>query len=378
MNFSFKYKTIIIISPQSWSDMHISKHHYSLELAKLKCNVFFINPVLNGLKFSMHIKTLIDNPCLNIVQFYSIIPYWTKFKIKKLFNIILSWQIRRLRRKIGIPIDIVWDFDCGNSYQNFKIFKAKYNIFHPVDQALQKLPVDKKPHVIFSVSNEILSFYEEVNVPKYFINHGLSSQLKNIAHSNLVSATNKVFYEPNNPIKAIYVGNLMIPFLDHDTLIKAIKKHPHIEFHFLGPYSVDQRKYTLNQISFINFLRKSKNVILHGLVSQDKLIHLVNDADMFFMKYLKSAAYNGDNSHKVIEQLSTGKVILSNKLSIYKNDALLIMHDDREQWLRAFHHITINLTAYNSMENQKTRIQYAINNSYESQLIKIEHIINSL
>src|SRR5450755_3125876 len=39
-----KNKTILIISPQAWGQMYISKHHYAITLAKLGNTVYFLNP----------------------------------------------------------------------------------------------------------------------------------------------------------------------------------------------------------------------------------------------------------------------------------------------------------------------------------------------
>ena len=37
-------KNVLIISPNFWGNVHITKHHYSLELHKLGANIFYLNP----------------------------------------------------------------------------------------------------------------------------------------------------------------------------------------------------------------------------------------------------------------------------------------------------------------------------------------------
>ena len=37
-------KNVLIISPNFWGNIHITKHHYSLEMHKLGANIFFLNP----------------------------------------------------------------------------------------------------------------------------------------------------------------------------------------------------------------------------------------------------------------------------------------------------------------------------------------------
>ena len=39
-----KGKTILILSPQSWGKMFVSKHHYAIGLAKKGAVVYFLNP----------------------------------------------------------------------------------------------------------------------------------------------------------------------------------------------------------------------------------------------------------------------------------------------------------------------------------------------
>ena len=41
---SLRNKTILIISPQAWGKMFLSKHHYAIELAKRGNAVYFLNP----------------------------------------------------------------------------------------------------------------------------------------------------------------------------------------------------------------------------------------------------------------------------------------------------------------------------------------------
>ena len=41
-------KTILVISPQAWGQMYLSKHHYALTLAQLGNTVYFLNPPKQG------------------------------------------------------------------------------------------------------------------------------------------------------------------------------------------------------------------------------------------------------------------------------------------------------------------------------------------
>lgn len=373
LNFSFRDKVVVILTPQPWSSMYISKHHYALELAYQGSLVYYVNPVLDGFDLSMQIEAHPEISNLFIVQYHSIAPYWTKFKARWLFNPVLHWQVRRLRRRIGRSIDVVWDFDCGNVYQDFKPFGAKLNIYHPVDQAMTPLPETKQPDVIFSVSHDILFFYKEANAPKHFINHGLGGAFLDLAQKNKERLDAGWIYQPSKPVKASYVGNLMIPFIDKDSILRVIERLPEVRFHFYGPYSLDASRHGRAQVNFIRSLQQATNVCLHGMVPQRELPALVNDSDLFFVKYQKGASYNGDNSHKILEYLSTGKMVVSNGLNVYLNNSLFIKEDVSDIWIARFTEVIGRLGDVNSVNYQISRIELTLSCTYGYCIEKIKN-----
>jgi hypothetical protein len=82
----------------------------------------------------------------------------------------------------------------------------------------------------------------------------------------------------------------------------------------------------------------------------------------------------GSNSHKIIEYLSTGKVVISSHISSYEKTDLIEMVDEftNEKFPDLFKKIISNLTYYNSPEQQKKRIEYALDNTYKKQIERIE------
>ena len=100
-----KNKTILLVSPNKWGDMHISKHHYARALAKRGNKVFFLNPPnLNSKLFK---KSYIE-------ENLTVIDYYPLFRGKRIFpsdwyNFLIRFQIKFIQRKIG-RIDILWSF----------------------------------------------------------------------------------------------------------------------------------------------------------------------------------------------------------------------------------------------------------------------------
>lgn len=369
-----KGKTILLISPQPWSEMYVSKHHYAIELAKRGNKVYFLNPVLNSWDINIRIEQHNNIENIFIITYSSIITYLTKFHARKIYNLFIHMQIKRILRKIGHPIDITWDFDCANLYQTFSIFKSQLNIFHPVDKSNILIPPKKKPNIIISVSDEILKYYKHNNAPKLLINHGLSDSFVKKALNNL---QNKVSYKPNSTLQAFYFGNLMIPFLGHENILIIIKKYPNITFNFFGFYS-ETGNYNPKSISFIKELKTYTNVVLYGVKSQSELISLSSKADIFFFYYLESAAYSRDNSHKLLEYLATGKIIIGNALSAYQKSSLYMQANTDKEWLDLFEKAVKNINYYNSIEKQRKRLEFAIKQSYENHINSIEIFLSRL
>ena len=95
-------KTIIILSPQNWGTMFLSKHHYAVELAKLGNKVYFINPPKD---FRFNIKTIINIEPegsvenLFIVEHRLNFPYLLKFKAIEIFHYLIKFHINKLVKK---------------------------------------------------------------------------------------------------------------------------------------------------------------------------------------------------------------------------------------------------------------------------------------
>jgi len=84
----------------------------------------------------------------------------------------------------------------------------------------------------------------------------------------------------------------------------------------------------------------------------------------------------GTNYHKVMEYLSTGKVIVSNNITTYhERPDLVTMISDRSSnrdLPTLFKKVIENLEEYNSSALQKSRREFAAENTYQKQIERIE------
>jgi glycosyltransferase involved in cell wall biosynthesis len=371
-------QTILVISPQAWGKMFISKHHYAIELAAQGNLVYFLNPPEES-KENDSIRVLPSelNENLFLIRHDLYFPYYLKFHAPSIFHFLMKRHVKKILRKVGRKIDIVWSFDLGTIYP-FRLFpESCYKIFHPVDEpvTLQSIKAAEGADIIFSVTWEILKKYGDSNVPKYFINHGLSDEFLTINNNHI---------EKSGKISVGFSGNLLRSDLDMKTITRIASENQEIEFEFWGSYRNDQSNIgsseQSDQVSFIKELKNLGNVILHGPVPVNVLAKEYARMDAFLICYdIEKDQSKGTNYHKVMEFLSTGKVVISNNITTYqKLGGLIEMIPDRESNARLpelFKKVINNLEVYNANQLVQKRITFAKDNTYRKQLERISSVI---
>jgi hypothetical protein len=375
-----KNKVILLISPQPWGSLYISKNHYAIELAKNNI-VYYLcpQPKIESSSNNVNIKSLegIDN--LYIIEHKLFFPFEIKFHFRSIFRFLMSLQTKRVLKKINRNIDIVWSFDLGN-YFPFSFFsKVPVKIFHPVDEPLNSDAINsaKNADIIFSVTNEILEKYSNYKLPKYFVNHGVSESFLN--------NTNQTEKSKSNHLHVGISGNLRRKDIDREAMLTIVKNHPEIIFDCWGEYQADSHatnKEKLETDFFINSLKSNSNVRLHGLLNPDNLAEAYLHVDAFLICYdVVKDQSKGTNYHKVMEFISTGKIIISNNITTYKDSPHLVqMVESRNNNLllpELFSTTIENLDYFNATHFQIERKVFAINNSYKNQLLLIDQALIS-
>ena len=225
----------MVISPQAWGDMLISKHHYALELARRGNQVYFLNPPDNdhwNIKSPdkrIKIRVSKANPNLYLVDQVLYFPYFLKFHARGIYNLLIKKQIRNILKQIGKSTDIIWSFDVGNLFPLAYFQKKVYKVFQPVDEPGegQAILAAKGADIIFSVTQEILDKYKSFEVRRCFINHGLANEFTEVKPDIEIRPTR---------IQAGMSGNLLRTDLDRSTLLQIVHENPDVDFHFFGSY----------------------------------------------------------------------------------------------------------------------------------------------
>jgi hypothetical protein len=373
-------KTVLLISPQNWGKMFLSKHHYAIELARRGNIVYFLNPPDE--KYTERPEKISIEPSgahknLYLIYHRTSFPYKIKFYSMPLFHVLIKRHVKKILRLINKPIDIVWSFDIGYLLPFFLFPKSAYKLFHPMDEPQNQHSIysARGAQIIFSVTQEILDKYSGFKVPKYLINHG-------VAEYFIIPAQTKA--ESNHSIHVGFSGNLMRLDIDREIFLHIISENPTIIFECWGSYQMKQSNIGGQENEevnkFIQSLQAMKNVVLHGVVDAMALAKELNRMDAFLICYdIKKDHSKGTNYHKIMEYLSTGKVIISNNVTTYKNKTdLLQMTSERESNLQLphlFKQVVNNLNYYNNSVLQQKRIAFAKENTYQKQVDRIEKLI---
>ncbi|HEV9037521.1 MAG TPA: hypothetical protein VGQ51_12895 [Puia sp.] len=386
MSINSRGKNIVILSTEPWGKMLLSKMHYANVLVEQGNRVFFINPPRET-KGSPLVDIVEQHAegRLTIADIRAIAgSLFLRHKLFPVFKMISRRYARAIRRLVGEPIDEVWCFN-PHVFVDLRAFKAKRSIlmiydFYKGDHIFRTAAT---ADAFITISQLILDHYRECPPRKLLMQHGLSRSFATRAAGRLKDIEHAA--RPGNKIRVGYMGNLLRAGMNTDIAREVITKHGDKEFHFWGPCSLEDNNVTpggattaADLVSFIEFLRGRDNVILHGMKDQESLAEGLSTMDVFLFLYSPRTEMNSaSNAHKILEYLSTGKVVVSTHVSNYAGTGLLTMTDkDREEDFPAlFETVTGRLSFYNDVDQQKKRIAFALDNTYSRQVERIQEFI---
>lgn len=374
-----KNKTILILSQQDWGRMFISKHHYAVELAKLGNTVYFVNGPDQKQQYKrgqvLVEKTEIENVFLIKHRLYY--PYLIKYKFKALHDFLIKAHIKKILDCIDNNVDIIWSFDLSDTIPLSSFPANIYKIYMPVDELSAEMAKQssRSADIIFSVTQEILSKFNDLGVDTHLIGHGVSDKF----FSEKFESSN------NDRVDIGLSGNFLRPDIDWETLTKIVSTNKSVMFHFWGAYNAqDANLATDNDVEkasqIINRFREFDNVKFYGAVSSDDLAIRLKEMDGFLICYdIGKDQSNATNYHKILEYLATGGFIVSNNVTAYKDKKnILIMPDERNNSLlpEIFTETLRNIDFVNSPDKKAERVNYARAHTYRSNIYKIETYIS--
>jgi len=313
---------ILIISPQHWGIMRVTKHHYAIELAKLGHEVYFLEPIEPTWKIGSTSFTQKEvNPNLKVLSHTILAPYNLKFHSKIFFDFFMKRHIQKMEKRIG-RFDLVWSFDLTDAIP-LKYFNANRKIFFAADWPPNKDAVKaaESADLLVSVAQEILDQYPNKH-KKLLVSHGVAECF--------IEAGKIPFTKIDDKFRIGMSGNFLRPDIDRPVLLNIIRSYPDILFECFGTYesknsnlggAMDKETNT-----FIEALIQAPNVILHGMLTPEKLANELGRMDVFLICYdVAKDQSKGTNYHKMMEYLAYSKPIVSNYVSNYLDNQLVKM-----------------------------------------------------
>lgn len=365
--------------------MMLSKMHYAAELAAKGNKVFFVNPPRQSLhKENVFVNDSIAVPHITIINTQPVKQgLLLRHKFPGLYRQLTKSYVKKIKAISG-NIDELWCFN-PNMYIAPKQFGAKKTLLLLYDfyKGRHVEAACKEADALISITSVALDHYKKDDKPSMLLPHGLAGSFAAIAEEKLKK--NNFTVQHGKKIKVGYTGNLLRQGMNTVLAKKLIEKNPQVEFHFWGPDSIKENNVsglseaTQVQQDFLQFLKKSNHVVLHGVKTVSELAVEMQAMDAFIFLYSAKTDINAaSNSHKILEYLSTGKVIISTFVSQYQNNNLLVMSKDDKEFLATFTHVLANLQEFNSPAQQKKRIDFALENTYHMQIERINRFVKTL
>jgi hypothetical protein len=343
-------KNILLISPEPWDHIFVSKHHYAIHLAETTNNVFFLNPPSH--------KNGIEETPFERLFVLSYKGFWRglRFMPRFLRGVNQRRVFHLLEDLAQCHFDIIWSFDNSVFYDFDLLPKDIFKISHIVDQNqnFQFERASSTADICFGVIEKIVSRQATYNSNSHLVGHGV----------NIRSPSRKIILPGNNELKALYFGNLGMRFLDWDLMRNAGNGNNHIDFILIGS-NHDKAPKNLPD-----------NVISLPQVNSESLVDHMFAADVLFIFYQGSYNETYASPHKMLEYFSSGKPIVSTYLSDYDLlQDLIFMTDNKEKWVLHFDRVIKILDNENERINSEKRIEWAKEHTYKKRLEKIELLI---
>lgn len=362
-------KNILIISPDKWSELYISKHHYARYLSKNN-TIWFLNAIGN---YKLEKKISIqkhNNYNIYIIDYKPFIRGINKLPLP-ILNLLLKFQISIIKNAIKIPLDIVWSFD-PNRFWNLNFWKVPLKIYHTVDfhyKARFENISCQTADVVFGVADLIINPIKKYNQKTFKISHGVDydelAPKKKMTEFNIPG---------KNKIKAVYLGNFHRD-INYNLIYQLSIENNQVDFILIGPYGGSKMGSLKIKNEDFELLSKQENIFFIGEIKSYDIPTYLEKIDINLLLFNDDAQVTHCSPHKLLFYLLSGKVIVSNQIDEYKNSDLLVMVDSIDLYRTKFKKVVNHIEEFNNNENQIKRIAFAKENTYKKQLERIENII---
>lgn len=352
-------KSVLIISPEYWSEHFVSKHHYAMMLADLGYHVYFLNPP-DVDRSDITVESVRPDGLLHVVHGPRVAPGLRLMPALARRQLESRW-LSRLEEKIGRPIDIVWLFENSRFY-DMRFAGDRLKLYYRADLFQNYHPETAAAtcDVMFTISESMRLHGEQNGAKAYMMHHGYRPHTV----EPTLSDTQFARFAKDKP-NAVLVGNLDILTLNTDLIVRCAERFPDTVFHFVGKYTEEKELYQRT--------KHFKNIVWWGKVPHTGVMPILRHSDVQLVCY-RSNEYEEQlaNSHKLIEYLASGKAVVSTYVHEMRNRSDLIeMTRDYDEFLELLANVLNNLNEFNSATRMAARQGFALDHTYDKQIQKI-------
>lgn len=353
---------ILVISPERWNGLHMSKHHVSQGLVARGNRVIFWGPAGPDTT-----KVTIQGEGPLRLAFA---PHWLK-GVNKLPAFVNRWyygrMIRAIERAAGVRFDLIWCFDTSR-LQDFPRGRW-YKLLHLVDYDIlyQGHGLMREADLIVTtadiIDQRVQGIAPKARVVK--VGHALDRRwLEGMPEPDARPVRER-------PRLVVYAGQFFNTYIDWEALLTVARRHPDLHFRYIGnldPAFPDPR---------FQQLRSEPNVEFTGLRTKDELIPLVREADILMFSFMTDKRMlERANPHKVLEYLSTGNVTMGSWTLEYAPHArLLMMARDRSSFVETFDETVRRFSELDTPARRAERMAFARERTIERLLDRISALI---
>lgn len=354
-------KTILLISPEPWSHIFVSKHHYATILSAKGNKVYFLNPPTNDTSCK---QTDFEN--VFTVNYKGFIK-GLRFLPPLLQRIFIRQKLKELQKLCKVNFNIIWSFDNSVFFDFSALPKEVYCISHIVDlnQDFEFEKAGRTANLCIGLIPAIVEKFSGINKNVIQITHGV-----NLFDDNV----EPIVLPGQNKGKAVYAGNLNMKHIDWKLLHKVtIQFSRQLDFIFVGDnHDKIDNKYKKK-------VSEQNNTFFIPKVNYKELYRYLSSADILFLAYLPSYDTDCALPHKLFEYLQTGRIVISNWINSYYEiiaQVDILCSSGDEEYILNFNRAikTIDIEGKNPVKVKN--IEFAISNSYDNQISKIENYIN--
>lgn len=353
---------ILMLSPQPWTGLQVSKHHYARELAALGHDVIFANPPSGDGPIRLTPSdtpniTLLDHPRMPLAR--------AKYRAKRLFIAAARFRARAIKKAVG-SIDLLWDFDNARQFADHRPFRAPASMLHVVDRLDPGDAMHRHADLILGVDASIVGDIAPEGRPSHVVGHGLSPLFAEAARLRLAAPRVRA---GDAPVVVGFIGNLAQPAMDRERVAALVAAHPDCRFRFIGPVAGE----TPEIRAWVDDLTGRPNVEMAGLLNGDALIAATGDVDIWLLPYDVARDRNrGVNSHKLLEYFALGGEVVSSAIAAQAGaPGIFMAAPDAPDELAAQLGAAIAAVRAGRDTGWRARAELALANSYRANL---EHI----